>query len=79
LIGEKLLNFLEVAESKPVWQAEVPHFIAKITEMFPAWQIAEFFEYLRRLGALGHVADEASRPPDCGTTHVPSVRGLGTA
>jgi hypothetical protein len=63
LIGEKLLNFLEVAESKPVWQAEVPHFIAKITEMFPAWQIAEFFEYLRRLGTLGHVADTGRENP----------------
>ncbi len=30
LIGEKLLNFLEVAETKPEWQAEVPHFIARI-------------------------------------------------
>ena len=58
LIGEKLLNFLEVAESKPGWQAEVPHFIGKIKELFPAWQIAEFFKHPRRLGALGHVADE---------------------
>ena len=58
LIGEKLLNFLEVAETKPEWQAEVPHFIAKIKELFPAWQIAEFFEHARRLGTLGHVADE---------------------
>ena len=58
LIGEKLLNFLEVAETKPEWQAEVPHFISKIKELFPSWQIAEFFENPRRLGTLGHVADE---------------------
>ena len=58
LIGEKLLNFLEVAERKPEWRAEVPLFIAKIKDIFEPWQIAEFFETPRRLGALGHVADE---------------------
>jgi hypothetical protein len=58
LIGEKLLNFLEVAETKPEWRAEIPHFIAKIKEIFEPWQIAEFFETPRRLGALGHAGDE---------------------
>jgi len=58
LIGEKLLNFLEVAETKPEWQTEVPHFIAKIKKIFEPWQIAEFFETPRRLGTLGHTADE---------------------
>lgn len=58
LIGEKLLNFLEVAESRPVWRAEIPHFVAKIKEIFESWQIAEFFEKPRRLGALGHASDE---------------------
>lgn len=58
LIREKLLNFLEVAETKPEWRAEVPHFIAKIKKLFETWQIAEFFETPRRLGVLGHVADE---------------------
>ena len=58
LIGEKLLNFLEVAERKPEWRAEVPLFIAKIKKIFEPWQIAEFLETPRRLGALGHAADE---------------------
>ena len=58
LIGEKLLNFLGVAETKPEWQAEVPLFIAKIKEMFETWQIAEFLETPRRLGTLGHIADD---------------------
>ena len=38
--------------------AEIPHFIAKIKEIFEPWQIAEFFETPRRLGALGHAGDE---------------------
>ena len=58
LIGEKLLNFLEVAERKPEWRADVPLFIAKIKDIFEPWQIAEFLETPRRLGALGHTADE---------------------
>jgi len=58
LIGEKLLNFLEVAETKPEWRAEIPHFVSKIKEIFKPWQIAEFFETPRRLGALGHAGDE---------------------
>jgi hypothetical protein len=58
LIGEKLLNFLDGAETKPEWRAEVPHFVARIKTLFEPWQLAEFFETPRRLGALGHVADE---------------------
>ena len=57
LIGEKLLNFLEVAEANPEWRAEIPHFIAKIKEIFEQWQIAAFLETPQRLGALGHTAD----------------------
>ena len=58
LIGEKLLNYLGVAETKPKWRAEIPHFIAKIKKIFEPWQIAQFLETPRRLGALGHTADE---------------------
>ena len=58
LIGEKLLNFLDVAETKPEWQAQIPLFIAEIKKLFEPWKIAEFLETPRRLGALGHVADD---------------------
>jgi len=58
LIGEKLLNFLEVAERNPTWRVEIPDFIARIKSIFEPWQIAEFFETPRRLGALGHASDE---------------------
>ena len=58
LIGEKLLNFLEVAETEPEWRAEIPNFIAEIKNMFEAWQIAGFLETPQRLSALGHTADE---------------------
>ena len=58
LIGEKLLNFLDAAETMPEWRAEIPQFIAEIKSMFERWQLAQFFETPRRLGALGHVADD---------------------
>ncbi len=58
LIGEKLLNFLEVAEVRPEWRAEIPHFVARIKTIFEPWQIFEFFEVPRRLGAFGHVTDD---------------------
>lgn len=58
LIGEKLLNYLEVAEEKAEWRAEIPQFVAKIKNIFEPWQIAQFLETPRRLGVLGHTADE---------------------
>ena len=58
LIGEKLLNFLEAAETNAEWRAEIPNFIDEIKDIFEPWESAEFFETPRRLGALGHVASE---------------------
>jgi len=60
-IGEKLLNFLEVAERDPVWRAEVPAFVAEIKDTFEPRQLREFFDTPRRLGALGHADDEGHR------------------
>ena len=60
LVGEKLLNYLEVAETDAEWRAELPDFIEEIKDIFEAWEIAEFLETPRRLGVLGHVASEES-------------------
>jgi hypothetical protein len=62
LIGEKFLNFLEVAETNPQWRQAIPAFVAEIKALFEPLQLAEFLNTPRRLGALGHVAsDEAHR------------------
>jgi hypothetical protein len=58
LIGEKFLNFLEVAERKPEWRQAIPSFVAEIKALFEPWQLAQYLETPRRLGALGHVASE---------------------
>ncbi len=58
LIGEKFLNFLEVAETDGEWREAIPEFVAEILSVFEPHQLAEYLETPRRLGALGHVASE---------------------
>lgn len=58
LIGEKLLNFLEVAETKPDWRHAIPTFVSEIKAIFEPWQLADFLNTPRRLGPLGHGIDE---------------------
>jgi hypothetical protein len=58
LIGEKFLNFLEVSETDPQWRAEIPAFVTEIQDIFEPWQLAEYLDTPRRLGALGHVTDD---------------------
>ena len=60
LLGEKLLNFLEAAEHDFQWREAIPRFVAEIKNLFEPWQISEFLNMPRRLGALGHVADDES-------------------
>ncbi len=48
LVGEKFLNFLEVAESDPEFRAEVPAFAAEIKTIFETLQLAEYLETARQ-------------------------------
>lgn len=56
LIGEKFLNFLEVAETNGAWRQALPPFVAEIKAMFEPQQVTGYLNTPRRLGALGHVA-----------------------
>ena len=58
LIGEKFLNFLQMAEHDPELRAEIPAFAAEIKSIFDQRQIEQFLTTPRRLGAMGHVLDE---------------------
>ena len=49
LIGEKLLNFLEAAETDAGWRAEIPNFVDEIKDIFEPWEIAEYLETPRCL------------------------------
>src|SRR3954469_25009048 len=44
LVGEKFLNFLEVAEDRPDFRAEIPAFAAEVRTIFEPWQLAEYLE-----------------------------------
>jgi hypothetical protein len=58
LIGEKFLNFLEVAETNREWRGAIPAFVDEIKSIFEPSQLAEYLNTPRRLGVLGHTASE---------------------
>jgi hypothetical protein len=47
LIGEKFLDFLDVAERHKDYQAEIPAFAAEIKDIFEQWEIADYLERAR--------------------------------
>ena len=44
LIGEKFLDFLEVAEHEDAFRDEVPAFVARMKTIFERWQLAAYLE-----------------------------------
>ncbi len=48
LVGEKFLNFLEVAETDLEFRADVPAFAAEVKSIFEPWQLAEYLEIARQ-------------------------------
>jgi hypothetical protein len=60
LIGEKFLSFLGTADRDDEWRQAIPKFVAEIKAIFQGWQIANYLNKPRRVGALGHVADDAT-------------------
>ena len=47
LIGEKLLNFLEAAETDADFRAEIPAFVERIKTIFARWQLTAYLETAR--------------------------------
>ena len=48
LVGEKFLNFLEVAETSADFRAEIPAFVGKVKTIFERWQLAQYLETARQ-------------------------------
>lgn len=48
LVGEKFLNFLEVAETDREFRAEVPAFATEVKAIFEPWRLAEYLEMARQ-------------------------------
>ena len=58
LIGEKLLNFLRMSDDDPAFAEELPEFVKEIKGIFQPWEIRDYLDDVRRLGALGHVCND---------------------
>lgn len=48
LVGEKFLNFLEVADSNADFRTEIPAFVGKLKTIFERWQLAQYLETARQ-------------------------------
>jgi hypothetical protein len=55
LVGEKLVEYLRMAEQAPEWREQLPMFIEEIKQLFSSEEIRTYFDGLRRIGPLGHV------------------------
>ncbi|MGD0092225.1 MAG: hypothetical protein ABSE73_20105 [Planctomycetota bacterium] len=55
LIGEKFLNHLKAAETYKDFAGETAAFVAEIRSIFQPYEIAEYFQTVRRVGAPGHI------------------------
>lgn len=55
LIGEKLVNFVEAADTRPEFAKELPKFLEEVRSIFAAPLLRHYLENVQRLGALGHV------------------------
>ncbi len=55
LIGEKFVEYLREAQTRPEWRAQVPRFVAEIKQLFTPEEIRHYFQNVRRIGPLGHV------------------------
>jgi hypothetical protein len=64
LVGEKFLNYLEAAQKDPLFQAEMPAFVAEIKRIFEPWQLAECLEQARRTEPFDASISEDADPED---------------
>lgn len=55
LVGEKLLNFLEAAETRPEFARELGAFVAEVGKIFSRAELEDYLGTLKRVGALGHL------------------------
>lgn len=58
LIGEKLLNHLEMAEKSDLWEQVIVPFCEEIKILFEQWEIKSFLGNVKRTGPAGHVMSD---------------------
>jgi len=55
LIGEKLVEFMRVAERASEWREQLPMFVGEIKRLFSSEEIRQYLDEIHRVGPLGHV------------------------
>lgn len=58
LIGEKLVNFVRAAQTRPEFAAELPNFAAEISGIFEPHEVGEYLDSVKRIGAMGHICSD---------------------
>jgi hypothetical protein len=58
MIGEKLFHFVQVAEQRPEFAAELPAFVAAIRRLFTAEEIREYLDHLEKTKYLAPLEPE---------------------
>lgn len=58
LIGEKLLNYVEAAETRQEFSQELPDFVAEIQDIFDPEELRAYLDGVRRVGAPGHIMND---------------------
>jgi hypothetical protein len=64
LIGEKLMDYAEMAVRRPEFARQLPSFVAEIRKIFGAEEIGVYVEHLERMHALEDQALSTESPGD---------------
>jgi hypothetical protein len=70
LVGEKLLNFLEAAETNSDFRAEIPAFVGEIKSIFERWQLAQYLEKARQTEPFDPSLFEPRSDPELGEEEI---------
>lgn len=74
LIGEKLLDYAEMAVARPELARELPSFVAEIRSIFGAEEIRGYLEHLDRMRRLDDEALSAEPSGDDASIETPEQR-----
>jgi hypothetical protein len=78
LIGEKLLDYAEMAVTRPELARELPSFVAEIRSIFGAEEIRAYLEHLDRMRRLDDEALSAEPSGDDAFIETPEERAAAT-
>ena len=78
LIGEKLMDYAEMAVTRPEFARELPSFMAEIRSIFSADEIRAYLEHLDRMRSLDDETLSAESPGDDLSIETPEERTAAT-